>query len=100
MNRKIRKRLVAAGRALAPAEPPAPGGKPFFAWFAEDVLGLDSEEYRRAFWREAGRTGRSIGRTPRTFESWQRARGVHPAARAGEIGSNVKFKMENVKRPS
>ena len=64
------------------------------------MLSLDAEEYRRAFWREAYRTGHSIGRTPRTFESWQRERGVHPAARAGEIHSNVKFKTENVKRPS
>ncbi len=100
MNRKIRKRLVAAGHALAPEEPPAAGRKSFLAWFTEDVLGLDSAEYRRAFWREFHRTGRSIGHTPRTFESWQRERGIHPAARAGEIGSNVKFKMENVKRPS
>ena len=69
MNRKIRKRLVAGGHALAPAEePPAAGGKSFFAWFEEDVLGLDSEEYCRAFWREVNRTGHS----------------------------NVKFKMENV----
>ena len=86
MNRTIQKRLLAAGHALAPDEPPA---KPFFDWFAEDVLGLDSEDYRRAFWREVNRTGHSIGRTPRTLESWQRERGVHPAARPGEIHSNV-----------
>ena len=82
MNRKIQKRLLAEGHALAADEPPA---KPFFAWFEQDVLGLDSEEYRRAFWREVNRTGHSIGHTPRTLESWQRERGVHPAARPGEI---------------
>ncbi len=74
MNRKIQRRLLAEGHALAADEPPA---KPFFAWFNEDVLGLDSEEYRRAFWRQARRTGHSIGRTPRTLESWQRERGDH-----------------------
>ncbi len=86
MNRKIRNRLVAAGHALAPSAD-EPHAKPFFAWFTEDVLGLDSEEYRCAFWREFYRTGHSIGRTPRTFESWQRERGIHPAARADEINS-------------
>ncbi len=76
MNRKIRNRLVAAGHALAPPadEPPV---KTFFAWSTEDVLGLDSEEYRRAFWREFNRPGHSTGRTRRTLESWQRERGDH-----------------------
>ena len=82
MNRKIQKRLVAAGHALVPPEPPA---KPFFAWFEQDVLGLDSEEYRRAFWREVHRTGHTIGHVPRTFESWQRERGVPAIGRSGDM---------------
>ena len=96
MNRKTRKRLVAAGHALAPAEPPAAGGlsaegrpaageKSFLEWFEQDVLGLDSEEYRRAFWREVYRTGHSIGHTPRTFGNWQYERGVPPGGRAADI---------------
>ena len=75
---------AAAGELCAAGETRA-DGKAFFEWFEQDVLGLDSEEYRRAFWREAYRTGRSIGRVPRTFESWQRERGVHPAARVGDM---------------
>jgi len=48
----------------------------FFAWFHESVLGLDTEEYRRAFWREAYRTGRTIGHVPRTLEGYLRRRGA------------------------
>jgi len=62
---------------------PAEGGRPFleraprfFAWFHESVLGLDTEEYRRAFWREAYRTGRTIGHVPRTLEGYLRRRGA------------------------
>ena len=63
----------------------AAGEKDFFDWFEEDVLGLDSEEYRRAFWREVHRTGHTIGHVPRTFESWQRERGVPAIGRAGDM---------------
>ena len=62
---------------------PAEGERPFseraprfFAWFHESVLGLDTEEYRRAFWREAYRTGRTIGHVPRTLEGYLRRRGA------------------------
>ena len=36
----------------------------FFAWFEETMMGFDSDEYRSRFWREARRTGRSIGPRP------------------------------------
>ena len=36
------------------------------------VLRLDSESYRRAFWREAYRNGHTIGHVPRTFEAFFR----------------------------
>ncbi len=94
MNHRIRNRLVAHGHALAPSAETlrAAGGvgatadgKSFFEWFGQDVLGLDSEEYRRAFWREAGHTGHSSGHTPRTFVNWQRERGVHPGAQVGDM---------------
>ena len=62
---------------------PAEDGRPFteraprfFEWFHESVLGLDTEEYRRAFWREAYRTGRSIGHVPRTLDGYLRRRGA------------------------
>ena len=48
----------------------------FFEWFHGSVLGLDTEEYRRAFWREAYRTGRTIGHVPRTLEGYLRRRGA------------------------
>ena len=62
---------------------PAEDGRPFseraprfFEWFHRSVLDLDTEEYRRAFWREAYRTGRTIGRVPRTLEGYLRRRGA------------------------
>ena len=48
----------------------------FFKWFHESVLGLDTEEYRRAFWREAYRTGRTIGHVPYTLDDYLRRRGA------------------------
>ena len=36
----------------------------FFAWFEETVMGFDSDEYRSRFWREARRTGHTIGPKP------------------------------------
>jgi hypothetical protein len=62
---------------------PAEGERPFseraprfFKWFHESVLGLDTEEYRRAFWREAYRTGRTIGHVPYTLDDYLRRRGA------------------------
>ena len=62
---------------------PAKGDRPFteraprfFEWFHQSVLGLDTEAYRRAFWREAYRTGRTIGHVPRTLEGYLRRRGA------------------------
>ena len=40
--------------------------------FLVHVLRLDSESYRRAFWREVYRNGHTIGHVPRTFESFFR----------------------------
>lgn len=35
-------------------------------WYEERVLGLDTQEYRKAFWNEALTKGRTIGDMPRT----------------------------------
>ena len=40
--------------------------------FLVHVLRLDSESYRRAFWREAYQNGHTIGHVPRTFEAFFR----------------------------
>ena len=41
----------------------------FFKWFEEDVLGFDSEEYHREFWREAYKKGHTIGHIPQTLRN-------------------------------
>ena len=47
----------------------------FFKWFEEDVMGFDSEEYRKEFWREAYKHGRTIGHVPHTLSDQLRSRG-------------------------
>ena len=48
----------------------------FFEWFHQAVLGLDTEKYRREFWREAYRTGRTMGHVPQTLDGYLRRRGA------------------------
>ena len=38
----------------------------FFRWFFFRLMDFDTEEYKRQFWSEARKTGRSIGRQPTT----------------------------------
>ena len=45
---------------------PGADGADFFRWFHERVMGFDSREYRRRFWRSALSRGRTIGPMPRT----------------------------------
>ena len=44
----------------------------FFRWFEECVMGFDPEEYRRAFWREARKTGHTIGPVPYGLAEYRR----------------------------
>ena len=46
----------------------------FFKWFHESVMGFDSEEYRREFWREARKTGHTIGHVPYGLREYRRRR--------------------------
>ena len=46
----------------------------FFKWFHESVMGFDSEEYRREFWREARKTGHTIGHMPYGLREYHRRR--------------------------
>ena len=47
----------------------------FFAWFEEAVMGFDSDEYRSRFWREARRTGHTIGPKPYGMQEYAAGRG-------------------------
>ena len=53
-----------------PAEPVPLTLESLVDGFLVHVLRLDSESYRRAFWREAYRNGHTIGHVPRTFEAF------------------------------
>ena len=54
----------------------------FFKWFHESVMGFDSEEYRREFWREARKTGQTIGHMPYGLREYHRRRDVRRAGGA------------------
>jgi hypothetical protein len=70
----LRKRVILAKRSDEPMTFTQRAPK-FLKWFEEDVLGFDSEEYRREFWREAYRNGRTIGHVPHTLSDHLRRRG-------------------------
>ena len=70
----LKKRIVLAKRSDEPMTFTERAPK-FFKWFDEDVMGFDSEEYRREFWREAYRKGRTIGHVPHTLNDQLRSRG-------------------------
>ena len=74
MRKAVEEHLESRGcRVERPPEEPAPltlGG--LVDGFLVHVLRLDSESYRRAFWREAYRNGHTIGHVPRTFEGFFR----------------------------
>ena len=62
----LRKRVVLAKRSDEPMTFTERTPE-FFKWFEEDVMGFDSEEYRREYWREAYRSGHRIGHMPHTL---------------------------------
>ena len=78
MDRKVESYLKDRGHAVetslmredAEAEPS------FSEWFNTRVLGLDSESYRREFWREAYTTGHTIGHVPRTLRTLMYEKGL------------------------
>ena len=79
MDRATRRHLERRGvfaTAVRDWEKPFPErNRDFFAWFEESVMGFDSEEYRRRFWREAYRTGHAIGNKPYVADDFCRGRG-------------------------
>ncbi len=66
MDKSVRKHLEAEGFVFAEASEENIG---YFEWFNEKILGLDSEAYRKAFWREVHTTGHTIGHVPRTLDT-------------------------------
>jgi hypothetical protein len=70
----LKKRIVLAKRSDEPMTFTERAPR-FLKWFEEDVMGFDSEEYRREFWREAYRHGRTIGHMPHTLSDQLRSRG-------------------------
>ena len=70
----LKKRIVLAKRSDEPMTFTERAPR-FLKWFEEDVMGFDSEEYRREFWREAYRHGRTIGHVPHTLSDQLRSRG-------------------------
>ena len=78
MDKTIAKHL--AKRGMTPTKPRkkdltfSERNPDFFKWFHESVMGFDSEEYRREFWREARRTGHTIGHVPYGLKEYHRRR--------------------------
>ena len=70
----LKKRIVLAKRSDEPMTFTERAPR-FFKWFEEDVMDFDSVEYRREFWREAYRHGRTIGHVPHTLSDQLRRRG-------------------------
>ena len=79
MNKKARRHLARRGiyRTRLPEEDTFTARAPeFFRWFHEEVMGFDSEEYRRSFWREASEHGHTIGHMPYGLREYMRRRVV------------------------
>ena len=77
MDKKIKRHLERRGvyRTRLPEEDTFTAEAPeFFRWFHETVMGFDSEEYRREFWREANRSGHTIGDMPYGLRDYMRQR--------------------------
>ena len=72
MRTDVTEKIRGSGRKLAapPREPAPCDFASLVDGFLVYVLGLDTEEYRRAFWCEAYRNGHTIGHVPRTFNGF------------------------------
>ena len=74
IKRHLEKRGVAATKPPRGSVTFSERNPDFFKWFYESVMGFDSDEYRREFWREARRTGHTIGHVPYGIREYQRRR--------------------------
>ena len=83
MRRKVGEYLEERGYAVAPAaDRDGAAAEPGYSeWFETKVLGLETEAYRREFWREAYRNGHTIGHVPRTLDALVREISPFPGGR-------------------
>ena len=76
MDKAIKRHLARRGVRPTPpqrtAEDEMRRNADFFRWFEECVMGFDPEEYRRAFWREARKSGHTIGPVPYGLAEYRR----------------------------
>ena len=76
MDKAIERHLARRGVRPTPpqrtAEDEMRRNADFFRWFEECVMGFDPDEYRRAFWREARKTGHTIGPVPYGLAEYRR----------------------------
>ena len=89
MNEKVSRHLAKIGvfRTRLPEEDTFTYNAPvFLKWFHRNVMGFDSEEYRREFWREANRHGRMIGEMPYGLKEYMHRR-------TPGVGGDVFFNM-------
>jgi len=79
MDKATKRHLARRGiHETTPAEDERPfseRNRNFFAWFEETVMGFDSDEYRSRFWREARKTGHTIGPRPYGIQEYASCRG-------------------------
>ena len=79
MDKATKRHLARRGiYETTPAEDERPfseRNRDFFAWFEETVMGFDSDEYRSRFWREARKTGHTIGPRPYGIQEYAAGRG-------------------------
>ena len=85
MAERVRTYLERRGVELhAPPEERCLDWDDYYAWFTQTLLGLDSEETKRAFWREVATTGHTNGPVPVTFEDWVRRDTLFAEERLGK----------------
>jgi len=87
MTENVREHLRERGVTVPAAdkEVKVEGVADYATWFERRVLGLDSEEYRREFWRAAFREGHTIGHMPRTWDTYLRESAEYPGAATGQL---------------
>lgn len=74
IEKHLRKRGVFKTMPSAEDLPFSERAPRFFEWFHQSVLGFDTEEYRRQFWREVYKKGHVIGHVPHSLSDYLKRR--------------------------